>query len=212
MTENAETTGQEAEKKGFLKSFLNRLSVRNKVIGVAVLVLLVLLVISIPGDSNELLVRQERVEAAQLAQEIALPAVGPIMENVKAFLDDTEIDLSDNRLYTGLTSTLTSFNRENITVANQFQAVVTFSRNVHSLLDDVPELDTDEFRTLVAEMDTTLSVAFLASMEMNTAIDEYNGYYNWISAKVAGALFGLPQGYADPIPPRSRLTSTSLEQ
>jgi hypothetical protein len=215
MTENAETTGQEAEKKGFLKSFLNRLnrlSFRNKVIGVAVLVFLVLLVISIPGDRNELLVRQERVEAAQLAQELALPAIDPIMERVIAFITDTGVDLSGNRLYTGLSSALTTFNRENVAVATQFQAVVTFSRNVHSLLDDVPELDTNEFRILVADMDTTLSVAYLALMEMNTAIDEYNGYYNWISAKVAGALFGLPQGYDDPIPPGSRLISTSLEQ
>ena len=35
MTANAKPTGQEAEKKGFLKGFLNRLSLRNKIIGVA---------------------------------------------------------------------------------------------------------------------------------------------------------------------------------
>ena len=197
------------------KGSLNRLSFRNKVIGVAVLVFLALLVISIPGDRNELLARQEKVDVAQTAYELALPAVAPMMEKVKAFLDDTGIDLSGNRLYTGLTSTLTTFNRTNTTVANQFQAVVTFSGNVHSLLvgpNAVPELDTVEFRTSIAEMDTTLSVAYLALWEMNVAIDEYNGYYNWISAKAAGGLFGLPQGYADPIPPRNRLTSTSLDQ
>ena len=209
MTANAETTGQEAEK----KSFLNRVSLRNKVIDAAVLVVLALLLISIPGDRNELLARQERVEAAQIAQELALPAVAPIMESVKAFLDDTGVDLSENRSYAGLTSTLTTFDRENSAVASRFQAVVTFSGNIHSLLDGanaIGELDTVEFRTLVAEMDTTLSIAYLALWEMNVAVDEYNGYYNWISAKVAGGLSGLPQGYADPIPPRSRLTSTTL--
>lgn len=210
MTTNAKTTGQEAEKKGFLNR-LNRLSLRNKIIGVAVLVFLALLIISIPGDRNELLVRQERVEAAQIAFDLALPAVGPIMESVKAFLDDTEIDLSGNRSYTGLSGTLTTFNRENVTVASQFQAVVTFHGNVHSLLDAVPELDTDEFRAMVVEMDTTLSVAFLALVEMNDSIDEYNGYHSWISASLAGALFGLPQGYTDPVPANSRLNLSSFE-
>jgi hypothetical protein len=57
MTENTQSTGQEVEKKGIL-NFLKRLSLRNKVIGVALLVFLVLLVISIPGDRNELLARQ----------------------------------------------------------------------------------------------------------------------------------------------------------
>ena len=218
MTENAETTGQEAEKKGFLKSFLNRLnrlSLRNKVIGIAVLVFLVLLVISIPGDRNELLARQDRVEAAQVAYDLALPAVDPIMESVIAFITDTGVDLSGNRLSTGLSSALTTFNRANATGASRFQGVVTFSRNVHDLLEGsnaVPELNTDEFQILVADMDTTMGVALLALMELNTAIDEYNGYYSWVSAKVAGGLFGLPQGYTDPVPPRSRLTSTSLDQ
>ena len=206
----ANTTGHEAEKKGFLNR-LNRLSLRNKIIGVAVLVFLALLVISIPGDRNELLARQERVEAAQIAFDLALPAVGPIMESVQAFLDDTETDLSENRSYTGLSSILATFTRENVAVASQFQAVVRFHGNVHSLLDDVPELDTDEFRAIVVEMDTTLSVAFLALMEMNVAIDEYNGYHSWISASLAGALFGLPQGYTDPVLARSRLDLTAFE-
>lgn len=210
MTANAKNTGQEAEKKGFLNR-LNRLSLRNKVIGVAVLVFLALLVISIPGDRNTLLARQERVEAAQIAYDLAIPAVGPIMENVKAFLDDTETDLSDNRLYTGLESRLTTFNRESTAVANQFQAVVAFHGNVHSLLDTVPELDTDEFQAIVAQMDTTLSVAFLALMELNVSIDEYNSYHNWISARVTAALFDLPQGYTDPVPARSRLDLTAFE-
>jgi hypothetical protein len=206
----ANTTGQDAEKKGFLNR-LNRLSLRNKIIGVAVLVFLALLVISIPGDQNELLARQERVEAAQVAYNLALPAVGPIMESVTAFIDDTETDLSENRSYTGLARSLTTFNRENVADASQFQAVVTFHGSVHSLLDDVPELDTDEFRAMVAEMDTTLSVAFLALMELNTSIDEYNGYHSWISASLAGVLFGLPQGYTDPVPARSRLDLTAFE-
>ena len=136
------------------------------------LVFLVLLVISIPGDRNELLARQVKVDAAQVAYELVFPAVGPIMESVIASIDNAEIDLSDNRLYTGLTGALTRFNRANTVEASQFQGVVTFSANVHSLLDGddaVPELDTDEFRTLVADMDTTLSVAFLALMELNDA-------------------------------------------
>ena len=110
---------------------------------------------------------------------------------------------------------LTAFNRADATVASRFQGVVTFSRNVHSLLDGnnaIPELDTEEFRALVADMDTTLSVAWLALMELNGAIDEYNGYHNWISATVAAALFGLPQGYPDPVPANSQLLRTSLSQ
>jgi hypothetical protein len=211
MTENTQPTGQEAEKKGFL----NRLSLRNKVIGVALLVFLVLLVISIPGDRNELLARQERVDVAQVAYDLALPAVGPIMEDVIAFIDDTGVDLSGNRSYTRLSGALTTFNRASATVASRFQGVVTFSTNIHSLLDGddaVPELDTDEFQTLVADMDTTLSVALLALMELNETIDEYNGYRNWISASLAGAIFGLPQGYPDPVPANSRLTAESLTQ
>ncbi len=211
MTANVKTTGQEAEKTASPRSFLNRLSLRNKVIGVAVLVFLALLIFSIPGDRNELLVRQERVDAAQIAYDLAFPAVLPIMERVQASLDDSGADLSDNRLFTGLSSTLTTFSRESTTVANRFQAVVTFHNNVHRLLDDVPELNTDVLQPIVVEMDTTLSVAFLALMEMNDSIDAYNGYYSWISAKVAGGLFGLPQGYADPVPARSRLNSNSFE-
>lgn len=215
MTANAKPTGQEAEKKGFLKGFLNRLSLRNKIIGVALLVFLVLLVISIPSDQSQLLARQERVDAAQVAYDLALPAVEPALSSIIAFIDDTGVDLSGNQLYTRLSTTLTTFNRANATGASRFQAVVTFSTNVHSLLDGdnaVPELDTVEFRTLVADMDTTLSVAFLALMEMNDAIDEYNGYHNWISASLAGAIFGLPQGYTDPVPANSRLNPESLTQ
>ena len=216
MTANAKTPGQEPEKKGFLNR-LNRLSLRKKIIGVLVLIFLVLLIYSIPGDRNELRARQERVEITQVAYDLAFPAVAPMMESVIAFIDDSGADLSDNRLYTGLSSALTTFNRANATAASRFQGVVTFSGNVHSLLDStnanaVAELDTVEFRALVTEMDTTLSVAFIALMEMNVAIDDYNGYHSWISAKVASRLFGLPEGYDDPVPPRSRLDSESLDQ
>ncbi len=212
MTSNAKPTGQEAEKKSFLDR-LNRLSLRNKIIGIVVLIFLVLLVVSIPGDQSQLLSRQERVDAAQIAYDLASPAVAPIMENVIAFIDDTGIDLSDNRLHTGLSSTLTTFNRDTSSVASRFQAVITYHANVHSLVDAVPELDTEEFRPVVVEMDTTLSVAFIALMELNASIDEYNGYHNWISASLAGALFGLPQGYDDPVPSNSRLTrNTSLTE
>lgn len=179
------------------------------------LVFLVLLVISIPGDKNELLARQVKVDAAQVAYELVLPAVGPIMESVITFIGDTGVDLSDNRSYTGLSSALTTFNRANTAEASQFQGVVTFSANVHSLLDGdnaVPELDTVELRTLVADMDTTLSVAWIALMELNVSIDEYNGYHNWISASLAGGMFGLPQGYTDPVPANSRLNRESLTQ
>lgn len=211
MTVDSKTTGQETKEKGFL-SRLNNLSLRTKIIGIAVLVLLVLLVISIPGDRNEMVVRQERVEAAQVAYDLVLPAVGPVMENVRAFLDDAEVDLSANRSYTGLSNPLTTFNRANTATATQFQAVVTFHRNVHALKNDVPELESPEFTAVVAEMDTTLGVAWLALMEMNTAIDAYNGYLSWISARLASALFDLPQGYTDPVPPNSNLNrSTSLE-
>jgi hypothetical protein len=211
MTADAKPTGQEAEKKGFL----DRLSLRNKIIGVAVLVFLVLLVISIPGDQSQLLARQVRVDAAQVAYDVALPAVAPMMESVIAFIDDIGVDLSANRSYTRLSSALTTFNRANATAGSRFQGLVTFSDNVHSLLDGanaVPELDMDEFQILVADMDTTLSVALIALIELNDAIDEYNGYHNWISARVAGALFGLPQGYSDPLPANTRLSRESLTQ
>jgi hypothetical protein len=214
MTANIKTAEQKAEKTRFLDR-LNRLSLRNKIIGIAVLVLLVLLVVSIPGDRSQLIARQERVDAAQVAYDLALPAVGPIMESVNVFFDGIDVDLSDNRSYTRLSSTLLAFNRDNATAAGRFQAVVTFSENVHSLMDGdnaIPELNTVEFRTLVSNMDVTLSVAWLALMELNTAVDEYNGYHNWISANLAGALFGQPQSYTDPVSPRSSLNrSTSLE-
>ena len=69
MTTSSKSTGQEAEKKGFLNR-MNSMSRRNKIIGVAVLVFLVLLVISIPNDQSQLLTRQERVEAAQIAFDL----------------------------------------------------------------------------------------------------------------------------------------------
>jgi hypothetical protein len=56
MTATVKTTGQEAERKSFLDR-LNSLSLRNKVIGIAILVILVLLVVSIPGDCTELFAR-----------------------------------------------------------------------------------------------------------------------------------------------------------
>lgn len=214
MAANVRPTGQETEKKGFLNR-VTHLSRRNKIIGGAVLVFLVLLIISIPGDQNQLLARQARVDAAQIAYDLALPAVDPIMTAVRTSIDDTSVDLSGNRLYTGLTSAMTTYNRANASIASRFQGVVTFSTNVHSLLDGdnaIPELDTVEFRTSVADMDTTLSVALLALMELNDAVDEYNGYHTWISASIAGALSGLPQGYADPVPSNSRLSRTSLNQ
>ena len=214
MIASAKPIGQGAEKKGLL-SRLNHLSLRNKIIGIAVIVFLVLLVVSIPGDQSQLLARQERVDAAQVAYDLVLPAVAPSMESVKAAIDDAGADLSGNRQYTGLSSALTTYNRANAAVASRFQGVVTFSENVHSLLDGenaIPGLDTVEFRTLVADMDTTFSVAWLALMELNTSVDEYNGYHNWISATVAGALSGLPNGYPDPVPSSSRLNRESLAQ
>jgi hypothetical protein len=54
MVTSTKPIGQAAEKKGFL----NRLSLRTKILGVALLVFLVLLVISIPGDRTQLLARQ----------------------------------------------------------------------------------------------------------------------------------------------------------
>lgn len=209
MVANVKPTGQEAEKKGFLM----RLSRRNKIIGGVILVLLVLIVISIPNDQSQLLARQANVEAAQVAYDLAYPAVNPIMESVLALIDETDEDLSSNRTYTGLATALTSFNRPNATAVSRFQNIVTFSTNVHSLLDGnsaVPALDTEEMRALVADMDTTLSVAFLAFMELNDSIDDYNGYHGWISASLASSIFGLPQGYADPIPANSRLNRQSL--
>jgi hypothetical protein len=214
MVASAKPIGQGAEKKGLL-SRLNHLSLRTKIIGVAVIVFLVLLVISIPGDQNQLLARQERVDAAQVAYDLVLPAVAPSMESVKAAIDGTGLDLSGNRLYTGLSSAWTTYNRDNAAVASRFQGVVTYSENVHSLLageNAVAELDTAEFRALVADMDTTLSVAWLGLMELNTSVDEYNGYHNWLSASIAGALYGLPQGYPDPVPAASRLNRASLAQ
>lgn len=211
MNAHASLTSQKAEKKGFL----NRLSRRNKIIGVAVLVFLVLLVISIPGDRNELIARQARVEAAQIGYDLAFPAIEPSLSSVLAFIDGAGVDLSANRSYTRLSGALATFNRANSAIASRFPGVVTFSDNVHSLLDGdnaVPELDTDEFRTVVADMDTALSVAWIALMELNDSIDGYNGYHGWISATVAGALSGLPQGYTDPLPATSRLTRESLTQ
>lgn len=211
MTAQENNTGQGANRMGFL----NRLSLRNKIIGGAVLVLLLLIIIAIPGDRNRLLDLQTNVEAAQVAYDLALPAVDPMMQSVIAAIADTGVDLSANRQYTGLSSALTAFNRQNATVVNRFQSILTFSGNVHSLLDGntaVPELDTEELRLLVAEMDTALAVAWSAMMDLNSAVDEYNGYHSWLSASIAGALFGLPQGYPDPIPANSRLNRESLTQ
>lgn len=213
MVANEKPIQQEAETKRSIGDFVTRLSLRTKIIAIAVLVFLVLLVISIPGDRSQLIARQEQVESAQIAYDLAFPAVGPMIERVKTFLDNAQLDLSQNRLYTGLTNAMNTFNRSSASVASRFQGIVTFSANIHGLLDGpnaVPELATDEFELLVADMDATMGVALLALMEVNRATDEYNGYYSWISAKVTGALFGLPQGYPDPVPANSRLNDESL--
>lgn len=211
MTAHTRANSQGTER----KSFLERMSRRNKIVGVAVLVFLVLLIVSIPGDRTQLLAFQEQVDAAQAAYELAFPAVSPIMQNIMSSIDETGVDLTGNRTYSGLTTAMSTFNRDNATAASRFQGVVTFSTNVHSLLDGnnaVPELDTEEFRTLAVDMDTTFGVALLALMELNDAVDGYNGYHNWISASAAGALFGLPQNYTDPVPSNSRLSRSSLDQ
>jgi len=162
--------------------------------------------------------RQERVEAAQIAYDLALPPVGPVMNRVNEFIDGIGVDLSDNRVYTRLPTALSTFNRNDVSIASQFQAVVTFHDNVHNLLEGtnaVAELDTEEFQALVLEMDTTMSVSWLALMELNTSVDEYNGYRQWLSAKLTGAILGLPPSYTDPVPYNSRLvrnTSLELEQ
>jgi hypothetical protein len=212
MATNAKST---SDQKTGIKGFLKRLSLRNKVIVAVVIVFLLFIIYSIPGDRTELRARQERVETARIAYDLATPAVAPVIERVMVYLDDSGIDMSDNRLFTRLSSAMTTLNRANASPATQFQAVITFSKNVHLLLDGpdaVAELDTVEFRTLVAEMDTTLSVAFIALMELNSKIDEYNSYHSRISAKVTTALVDLPTGYTDPVPSRSRLNSESLDQ
>lgn len=211
MSTQVKSMGQEVEK----KSLWNRISLRNKIIGAALVVLLVLIVVSIPGDRSQLQARAERVDAAQVAYDLALPAVAPMMESVVAFINEAGLDLSANRSFSGLAANMTTFTRANSSPSNQFQGVVMFSRNIHSLVDGtnaVPELATDEFRALVANMDTTVSVAFLALMELNDAVDAYNGYHGWISARLAGAIYGLPDGYTDPVPSSSRLNPNSLAQ
>ena len=208
MATQVHHTGQKAERKSLLDR-IKGMSFRNKVIGAAVLVFLVLLMVSIPGDTNVLFVHAERVATAQVAYDLAIEPVGPMMESVKLFIDEFGIaDLANNAQYKGLNTSLTNYKRERVTTVSRFQAVLTFSVNVHSMLEGdkaIPELNTIEFQTLVASMDTPLGVARLALIELNAAIDEYNGYQSWISAKVAGILTGLPQGYPDPVPANSQL-------
>lgn len=204
MTANAKPTGQEAEKKGFLQS----LSLRTKIIAIVLLVFLVLLVVSIPGDQAELGARQDRVKIAQDAFDLAIPAVSPAIESVNDYLVDAAVELPNS-----ISSALTRFNRAGPIAATSFQGAVSFYTAVHSLLDSdtvVPELDTDEFRALVSDMDTKLGLALIALMNLNTAIDDYNGYNNWISAKLAGVLGALPRSFTDPVPANSRLTLDSL--
>lgn len=203
------------EEQGILNR-LNRMSLRNKVIAVVVIIFIVLLLVSIPSDRGVILDRQERVESAQIVYDLALPTISPVMLAVKDYLDNaaTDIDLSGNRDYTQLERAWDTVNRDTSTPSARFRSVVTFSENVHDLLegsDAVEELDTEELRDLVLEMDTTLSVAWLALMELNTSVDEYNGYQNWLSAKLTSALFGLPTSYPDPISSRDRLMRESLE-
>src|SRR5215211_5968995 len=103
MTAYSKTTGQETGKKGFLNR-LRQMSRRNQIIGVALLVLLVLLVISIPGDQSQLRARQQEVESAQVAYDLAFPPVEPMLASVLAGIDDTGLDLAGNRSYTGLST------------------------------------------------------------------------------------------------------------
>jgi hypothetical protein len=215
MVTNEQTSGQKPAIKKVLQRF-NQLSLSTKVIAIVVLAFLVLQVVSIPGDRNELLARQARVEAAQTAFDEALPTITTVMENIVTFLDESEVDLSGNQSYTRITGAVTTFTRATSATSSRFQGVVRFSENAHALLDGtnaVEELDTDEYRLLLSDMDTTLSNAWLTLMELNTSIDEYNGYNNWISAKITSMLFGLPQNYPDPIPDNSSLNNnTSLLQ
>lgn len=197
--------------RGAHRSFIGRLSRRNKIMGIALLVVLVLIVVSVPGDRNELIARQERVVAAQTALDLALPAVEPALRSVIDFVDETGIVPDDNRQYTALTGGLSTYLRSSATLASRSPGVVRFSQNAHSLLvgpNAIAELDTDEFKALVANMDTTVAVAWLALWELNDAVDAYNGYQSWISAKVAGITSGLPGGYTDPIPSKTSLTRT----
>lgn len=216
MTTHQQTIEQESAITKVLQR-LNKLSLSTKVIAVIGVIFLVLLVISIPGDRNELNTRQERVEAAQTAYDAALPTIPTVMENIVTFLDSSDVDLSGNQSYTRLSSAVTAFNRANSATSSRFQGVIRFSDNAHALLDGtnaVEELDTEEFRTLLSDMDITLNNAWLALMELNTSIDEYNGYNNWMSAKITSMLFGLPQNYPDPIPANSSLNNntTLLQQ
>jgi hypothetical protein len=210
MHENAKpTAGQGARIIGFLK----RLRLRYKVIAAVVVVFVIYILVSIPGDKSELRARQDRVEIAQTAYDLANPAVAPTLETMMVAIEEAEIDPA-NRMLTRLSSAVTAFNRTNSSVASRFTAVVTFHKTIHALLDGpdaVPELDTPEFRALVVDMDTTFSVALIALMELNVKVDEYNGYHNKISARFAGAFYGLPSGFDDPVPSRSRLDSESLD-
>lgn len=201
-------------------SALSNLSLRNKAIGSAVIVFIALLVFLVPGDREELTSRQERVVSAQSAFDLANENIAPVLESVIAFIDEVDVDLSGNRTYTGLASSVSTFNRANASITTKYLAVIKFRDNIHKLLDGsstvdpVEELNSDEYRTVVAQMDGTLNIAWLALMEMNVSIDEYNEYGRWVSAWVTSTVFGLP-GYEDPIPTSSRLnrnTSLELEQ
>ncbi len=211
MTTHEQTINQDSAMSKVLHR-LNRFSLSTKIIAVLVLAFLVLLVISIPGDRNELRTRQERVESAQTAYDAALPTIPTVMENIVTFLDSSDTDISSNQSYTRISSAVTAFNRTNSATSSRFQAVIRFRDNAHALVDGtnaVEELDTEEFRTLLSDMDITLNNAWLAFMELNTSIDEYNGYNNWISAKITSMLFDLPQNYVDPIPANSSLNNNT---
>jgi len=191
-----------------------RLSRFWQIVILLVLAFIIWVVISIPGDRSELLDRQDTTETTRLAFNGTLPDVGTALEAVSVHLENADIDLSGNQLYTRLGTALTSFNRTNTAISRRVSGAVTFSENVHSLLDGnnaVEELDTEEFRELVAEMDVVLNTMWLALQDYNTAVDQYSDYSgNFSAAWTIRIIFGFPS-YDDPIPDGDRLNgNTSL--
>lgn len=191
-----------------------RLSRTWQIVILLVLAFIVWVVISIPGDRSELLDRQDTVETTRTAFNGTLPNVEPALEAVSIYLENTDVDLSDNRLYTRLGSAQTSFTRTNSAISRRVSGAVTFSENVHSLLDGnnaVEELDTEEFRALVDEMDVALNTMWLALLESNEAVDQYSDYSgNFRGAWTIRIIFGFPS-HDDPIPDGDRLNdNTSL--
>lgn len=194
-------------------NFLLRLSRRNQLILVILIVGVILTLVGLPGANNTLTIMQTDANNAAATYGAMLVPVPDAVERVKTLVDD--LAPADNAAVTTFNRTyaqwLTAWNNSPQVPATMFGALETFKRNAHAFLSGIPALaESAEFTGAITNLDIVLHFAAVATRDYDAAVDAFNSYrISPVSPWLAGMNY---QPLTDPSARAIRFTNLILTQ